>query len=372
MTEAFEYAPDARLQRREGYVMGLEKDVLARFNPGLAYVQVGDDAWRLDAFYREIRSGNNLISELRRASSFDEGESWQEMEPPIIEYPEPGDPDPEVATYMTPDLVKELSRRQLNSIEDARLVQIGGKWYAALVFIKILPYEEGQLAVTAIARVDDDFKKFKIIGLATPPDRLDELDDRNWALFSRKINGLYWAITRRQILEAGKYLPVGDPERPGFMSIAYSNSLTDWPVEKEIPLEMPYRADWESEKVNVGPPPIETKDGWLLLYEGVGQNVYSLGAMLLDLENPAKVLARLPYPILRPERDYETDKIGHERAHRNVIFANGAVVLGDYLIVSYGAADTHWNIARVKLSRLLGALKAYGPDRSRQKVAQND
>ncbi len=93
--------------------------------------------------------------------------------------------------------------------------------------------------------------------------------------------------------------------------------------------------EWEAMKIGAGPPPIKTEEGWLLFYHGVDKDrVYRTGAALLKHDNPQKVIARSPYPILAPETDYEM-----KGDVPNVVFVTGAVVLDGEVFGYYGAAD---------------------------------
>ena len=104
-----------------------------------------------------------------------------------------------------------------------------------------------------------------------------------------------------------------------------------------------------------GCPPIETKEGWLIIYHGVYDTikgfVYCACAALLDLENPEKVLARLPYALFQPELDWEL-----KGEVNNVCFPTGAVVIDDKLYIYYGAADERIACASMSLSELLSEL----------------
>jgi hypothetical protein len=111
---------------------------------------------------------------------------------------------------------------------------------------------------------------------------------------------------------------------------------------------------WDSRKVGAGAPPIKTKDGWLLICQGVGEGDpgrYKIGAKLLDLENPTRVLARTEEPILEPKAWYE-----NEGWKSGVIYPCGAVVIKDRLLVYYGGADKVTCVASVKLDELLDHL----------------
>ena len=112
---------------------------------------------------------------------------------------------------------------------------------------------------------------------------------------------------------------------------------------------------WESMKIGGGAPPIPTNEGWLLIYHGVDHNfVYRAGAALLDLENPLRVIARFPEPILEPEREYEK-----EGDVPNVVFPEGTALFGNQLQVFYGAADKVIGLALANLDELLHELKKH-------------
>lgn len=111
---------------------------------------------------------------------------------------------------------------------------------------------------------------------------------------------------------------------------------------------------WDSHKISMGAPPIKTKDGWLALYSAVDQkdlSQYKIGAMLLDKDDPSKVLHRSNAPILSPEEPYENDyKPG-------VIYPSGAVTKNDELLVYYGGGDKHTCVASAPLTTFLDDLK---------------
>jgi predicted GH43/DUF377 family glycosyl hydrolase len=113
--------------------------------------------------------------------------------------------------------------------------------------------------------------------------------------------------------------------------------------------------DHESAYIGGGCPPIETPHGWLTIYHGVKRTeqgfIYSACAALLDLENPTRVLARLPYALFSPEYDWElTGEVN------NVVFPTGTALFGNTLFIYYGAADSHIATASVKLTDLVDEL----------------
>jgi predicted GH43/DUF377 family glycosyl hydrolase len=115
----------------------------------------------------------------------------------------------------------------------------------------------------------------------------------------------------------------------------------------------PRKGWWDSKKVGAAAPPIRTPEGWIMLYHGISEDrVYRVGAVLLDLKNPTKILARTIHPIFEPEAPYETDG-----QVPKVVFPCGNVVLRDELYVYYGGGDSVVGVATVKLEELLRVLK---------------
>jgi predicted GH43/DUF377 family glycosyl hydrolase len=124
--------------------------------------------------------------------------------------------------------------------------------------------------------------------------------------------------------------------------------------DKYIVLSSKY--DHEVSYIGSGCPPIETADGWLIIYHGVHDTVkgyvYSACAALLDLDNPEKEIARLPYPLFFPEKQWEL-----KGEVNNVCFPTGAVVEEDTLYIYYGAADERIAVASMSIKELLAELK---------------
>lgn len=163
---------------------------------------------------------------------------------------------------------------------------------------------------------------------------------KNWVMFPEKINGKF-AILHSLT--------------PNVL-IQYFDTLD----LDEISINSYYQHDkrdqyWDTWMRGVGPPPIKTNEGWLILYHAMDSkdpNRYKIGAMLLDLIVPTKILYRSTKPILEPDALYENH--GHKWG---VVYACGAVILNDILFVYYGAADTVLCVASHKLSQLLSGIK---------------
>ncbi|MCX6209821.1 MAG: pesticidal protein Cry7Aa [Bacteroidetes bacterium] len=172
--------------------------------------------------------------------------------------------------------------------------------------------------------------------------------DKNLIFFPRRINGKLCFIHRIR------------PEIQIVVSIENFNELTTsfWKdyfqhLDEYVVLSPQY--SHEASYIGGGCPPIETQYGWLLIYHGVyddkNGHVYSACAALLDLENPQKEIARLPYPLFKPEMEWEI-----KGEVNNVCFPTGTALFDDNLYIYYGAADEQIATASVSLSELLKEL----------------
>lgn len=170
--------------------------------------------------------------------------------------------------------------------------------------------------------------------------------NRNGVLFPRRIGDRFAMLSRPS--DAG-HTPFGD--------IFYSESpdLVHWGRHRHVMAPEP--TTWQSTKVGAGPTPIETEEGWLLIYHGVLTScngfVYSMGAALLDLERPWRVITRGHDYLLSPQVPYE--QVGDVP---NVVFPCAALVEGDRVTVYYGAADTVVCLAHGYLSEILTAIRS--------------
>jgi beta-1,4-mannooligosaccharide/beta-1,4-mannosyl-N-acetylglucosamine phosphorylase len=172
--------------------------------------------------------------------------------------------------------------------------------------------------------------------------------NRNGVLFPRRIGGSYAMLSRPS---DGGHTPFGD--------IFYSESpdLVHWGRHRHVMGPVPL--SWQSTKIGAGPTPIETDEGWLVLYHGVLTScngfVYSMGAALLDVEEPWKVLARGRDYLLSPQVPYE--QVGDVP---NVVFPCAALVdrAADRVAIYYGGADTVVCLAYGHLSELVAATRA--------------
>ena len=221
-----------------------------------------------------------------------------------------------------------VSENERGGIEDARFVQFfddNGEvtyyaTYTAYSGLSILP----QLIETK------DFTKFKVMTLNGKA-----VKNKGMALFPRKIDGSYVMLSRQ------------DGENNHIM---FSDNIHFW-QETEIIQEPEY--PWEFIQIGNCGSPLETDEGWIVLTHGVGpMRKYCIGAMLLDLENPAKVIARLKEPLLAPR---EEEREGYVP---NVVYTCGAIFHNSDLVIPYGMSDINSGIAVVEVKELIHCMHA--------------
>ena len=221
-----------------------------------------------------------------------------------------------------------VSKNESGGIEDARFLQFfddNGEvtyyaTYTAYNGFTILP----QLIETK------DFIKFKVITLNGKA-----VKNKGMALFPRKIDGSYVMLSRQ------------DGENNHIM---FSDNIHFW-QESQIIQEPEY--PWEFIQIGNCGSPLETDKGWIVLTHGVGpMRQYCIGAMLLDLENPARVIARLKEPLLVPR---EEEREGYVP---NVVYTCGAIFHNSDLVIPYGMSDIKTGIATVKVSELIDCMCA--------------
>ncbi len=178
-------------------------------------------------------------------------------------------------------------------------------------------------------------------------------EDKNAALLPHRIEGK-WVLLHRPKTEFGG--------ARGEILLSRSADLTSWSAPEQV-LQPRAGAWWDSLRIGMGPPPLKTRAGWLLIYHGVKDTVsgelYRVGLALLDLDEPTRVLRRLPAWILAPLAPYE--RIGDVP---NVVFPCGLVhdEAGDEIRLYYGAADSCVCLATVGLDELLEAVLAAPPE----------
>lgn len=219
------------------------------------------------------------------------------------------------------------SPSQMNGIEDSRFVQFHDDDGAVHYYATHTAFD-GRVTLPELLETDD-FLRFRINTLNGP-----EVRNKGMALFPRKINGHYAMLSRQ------------DGEN---IFIMYSDMLHFW-YTKQLIAKPTYA--WEYVQLGNCGSPIETEAGWLVLTHGVGpMRKYSMGAFLLDLYDPTRVIGRLDVPLLAPN---ENEREGYVP---NVVYSCGGVVHAGQLIIPYAMSDYASTFATVPLEGLLQRMR---------------
>jgi predicted GH43/DUF377 family glycosyl hydrolase len=239
--------------------------------------------------------------------------------------------DPGPTFIPEPDLHPE----EIWGIEDPRITYLVDRkvWAIAYTAFSI----GGPLVALATTT---DFKTFTRFGPVMPP------EDKDAALFPVRFGARYAMLHRPMpaVTSIGAHI-----------WLSWSPDLKHW-GDHQILLRARRGGWWDANKIGLSPPPLETEEGWLILYHGVRMTasgaIYRLGLALLDLENPERVIYRSDEWVFEPEADYErfgdVDK---------VVFPCGWVAIDGQVRIYYGAADSRIAVATVAVSDLLDSLK---------------
>lgn len=222
--------------------------------------------------------------------------------------------------------------------EDPRVVWVGelDRWV-----ITCTAY--GPAGPAVYLATTEDFTHVERMGIVRHP------EDKNAALLPDRIDGR-WVLFHRPKTQYGG--------GRGEIMLSRSEDLVSWSAPEQV-LQPRDGAWWDSLRIGLGPPPLRTEHGWLLVYHGVKETVagevYRVGLALLDLDEPTRVLRRLPAWVLTPVAPYE-----RSGDVPNVVFPCGVVhdPASDVVSLYYGAADSSICLATARLAELLDALLA--------------
>ena len=212
-------------------------------------------------------------------------------------------------------------------IEDCRVEFIDGAYWLTYTAVSEFGVGVGLISTR-------DWRNFTRHGLIFPP------HNKDCALFPEKINSFYHALHRPSGVDLGG----------NFIWISRSPDLLHWGDHRCIATTR--RDGWDSQRIGAGAAPIRTPRGWLEIYHGAtAGHRYCLGALLMDLDDPSRVLARSRDPIMQPVAEYE-----QKGFFGNVVFTNGQVVNGDQITIYYGASDSVICGARASVRAILDSL----------------
>ncbi len=229
-------------------------------------------------------------------------------------------------TAISERVIFPISYAESNGIEDARFVRFIDHSSDATYYATYTAYNG--YAILPKLLETKDFYHFKVL-----PIHGEKVQNKGMALFPRKINGKYVMISRHDGVN---------------MYINFSDTIHIW--NETARLAGP-ESPWEYVQIGNCGSPIETKEGWLLIIHGVGpMRQYALGAALLDLEDPTKVIGHLKEPLLTAN---EKEREGYVP---NVVYSCGSIVHNGELIIPYGISDSATTFASVSVSELLSEL----------------
>lgn len=268
-------------------------------------------------------------------------------------------------TSTKPILSPSVDGEDAGCIEDPRIVKIDGNFFITYAYRpysprrywlntdnsafnprdKTQPKAFGENLTSSGLLLSKDFKTFRRLGRITDP----TLDDRDVILFPEKINGKF-ALLRRPMQWAG---PKYKTKYPAIW-ICFGDDLLKW--DKNYLLAKG-KFHWER-KIGGSTPPLKHAKGWFVIYHGVdAKGIYHAGAMILDLKDPRKVIARTPEPILSPEAEYEWRGL----YPHGVVFPTANVVMDGELFVYYGCADKFICVATANFDQLVNYVLQFEP-----------
>jgi predicted GH43/DUF377 family glycosyl hydrolase len=234
-------------------------------------------------------------------------------------------------------------------VEDPRLTWLADRQEWLIAYTAYSP--NGPLVSLAATK---DFALFTRFGPVMRP------EDKDAAVFSRKFDGRYAMIHR----------PVSPGSTGAHMWISFSSDLREW-GDSQVLLPARRGSWWDANKIGLSPPPLETSEGWLVLYHGVRQTpggcIYRLGLALLDLEDPRRVIRRGDEWVFAPEMPYER----HGDVN-GVVFPCGWILdeKSGQIRMYYGGADSCIALATGQLSELLAHLRRQDDDYSKSRPAE--
>ncbi len=298
------------------------------FNPAAIYLNS-----KVHFLYRAIGEGG--VSVLGYASSEDGVKIKERLSRPAYVLRELPLIRSEKKSISTPLIY--CSGGGVSGCEDPRMVELEGK-----IYITHTAFSSWSFVRVALSSIDkNDFlnrnwDKWNDPVFISPPHEIH----KNWVLFPEKINGKFAVLHSISPDILIDYLDDLNFDGKNFIKSRY--------------VPQPVQGGWEAYARGVGPPPIKTEHGWLLLYHGVEKGdggKYKLGAMLLDHNDPTKILFRAKEPVLEPNCHYENNGF-----KPGIVYSCGAAVIGETLFVYYGGADSVVCVASTCLKDFVGAL----------------
>ena len=337
--------------KKEGII--LQKTELGFENEGVLNPAVVKDGNTVHLFYRAVRKGNYSTI------------GYCKLEGPLT-----------VKERGTSPVIISNSDYESHGVEDPRIVKIDDLYYLTYtaydganalgalatssdllhfdkkgIIVPRITYEEFNRLTEAKGKINEKYLRYNEQWKThEKPNEKIFIWDKNVIFFPRRINGkLYFLHRVRPDIQIVAIDKIEELTTEFWQN--YFLHLEEW-------IMLSAKLKHEISYIGGGCPPIETEHGWLFIYHGVHDTikgyVYSACAALFDLENPQKEIGRLPYPLFKPEYDWEL-----KGEVNNVCFPTGTALFDDTLYIYYGAADEQIACASVSLSAILTELLLY-------------
>jgi predicted GH43/DUF377 family glycosyl hydrolase len=337
--------------KREGII--LKKTNLAIENEGVMNPAVIAEGETVHLLYRAVREGNHsTVGYCRLKGPL---EVVQRDEEPLLfpqfEYESQGVEDPRIVKIEDTYYISYTAYDGVNAVGALALSPDLKNFTKKGIITSEFTFTQFEELIVSKGPFNDKYFRFyNKREEHTDTGKKVYLNDKNVVFFPRKINNkLYFMHRIRPDIQLACVDKLEDLTYDFWI-----NYFLDF--SQHIIFESKY--DHESSYIGAGCPPIETPEGWLLIYHSVRDTpegyLYSASAALLDLENPAIEIARLPYPLFSPETEYELLGVVNQ-----VCFPTGAALFGDTLYIYYGAADQCIACASVQIKDLVKELLSY-------------
>lgn len=288
---------------------------------------------RIHFLYRAI--GNDGVSRFGYAASDDGLKIKERLDFPVYEHYSSNDFD---ITSKILNSLSYFSGGSFKGAEDPRIVRVDSEDKLYLIYTAL---DNGiRVGLTSI-RLNDFLNKnwrWRKTKLISPPNEIH----KNWVIFPEKINNKYAILHSLSPKISITYLDDLEFKNNNYLISYYNGQIKS------------SKNQWEGWLKGAGPIPLKTKYGWLIFYHALEKNdfgKYKVGAMILDLNDPTKVIARANRPVLEPDSDYENN--GYKPG---IVYVSGAVVKDGDLLVYYGGSDSYVCVAYADFEEFLDKL----------------
>lgn len=328
----------------------LEKSTDGFVNEGVLNPAAIDHDGIIYLFYRAVSKGNHSTIGLCKLK--DPLKVYERNDEPVIfpqhDYESHGVEDPRLVKI---DKIFYLSYTAFDGVNALGAIACSEdlvEWKKKGIVVPQITYDEFRHLAESKGNINQKYLRYNILKSTNDkPDKNIFIWDKNVILFPKKINGKFYFLHRiKPDIQIACVENLEDLNSEFWQKyfLKFNESIVIAPKYKH---EVSY--------VGGGCPPIETDDGWLIIYHGVYDTVkgyvYTTCAALLDLKNPSKLIARLPYPLFKPEHPWEL-----KGEVNNVCFPTGAILRKNQLYIYYGAADERIGCASVNMTDLITEL----------------